>query len=398
MLAAAVLFFIVSIKPDHTALRAGCPADDVVIASIPAGTPVELRFSVSDGSDCFKIAATVDGKRVEGYVSGTALSGLDQFERERRSAPDTAAIQVIQPFEIIRKAASLGNADPFLVRANKLLEANQPGKALDLLEPALKQGAKDPDLLFVAGLAAYRSDQAKNALDYWKQSLDLKPNEALARLYYKVQREASSDRSGEKLYGMRVLLRYEGETVSPEVARGMVALLDEEFTRISGILGCPAEERVIAIVQSRQAYLRSTDAAEWSGGQYDGRIRVSFPGADRRVLAHEIVHACLTNISAAWPAWVHEGFAQKLSGDVLSPVARDQIRKMASAHGIPRLENMGQTWSRMSAQHAHTAYRVALAAADLLFAQYGDLGVRNVLTNPERLPSITADLDRQLGL
>ncbi|MDQ2945371.1 MAG: hypothetical protein M3Y27_05420, partial [Acidobacteriota bacterium] len=156
MLAAAALFFIVSIKPDHTAVRLGCSADDVVTASIPVGTPVELRFSVSDGSDCFKIAATVDGKRVEGYVSGTALNGLDQFERERRSAPDTATIQIIQPFEMIRKAGSARSTDPVFGRATKLLEANQPGKALELLEPALKQGAKDPDLLFVAGLAAYR--------------------------------------------------------------------------------------------------------------------------------------------------------------------------------------------------------------------------------------------------
>lgn len=71
---------------------------------------------------------------------------------------------------------------------------------------------------------------------------------------------------------------------------------------------------------------------------------------------------------------------------------------MAIAHSIPRLENMGQTWSRMSTQHAHAAYRVALAAADLLFAQYGNLGIRNLLSNPERLPAIKAELDRQLGL
>ena len=392
--AAALFFFIVAIKQDPTGLRAGCSADETVTATIPAGTPVELRFSVSDGSDCFKIAATVNGKRVEGYVPGTALTGLDQFERERRGAPDSASVQVIHPFEIIRQPAATasGSTDPFVERAVRLLEANQPAKALEVLEPALKQRAKDPDLLFLAGLASYRNDREKAALDYWKLSLDIKPNPALARLYYKVEREQTSDRSGEKLYGMRVVLRYEGETVSPEIARGMVATLDEEFTRISGILGCPAEERVVAIVQSRQAYLRSTDAAEWSGGQYDGRIRVSFPGADRRVLAHEIVHACLSNISPGWPAWLHEGLAQKFSGDVLSPAERDQIRKLAAAHTIPRLENMGQTWSRMSAQHARTAYRVSLAAADLL------VDIRNVLSNPDRIPAIAAELDRQFGL
>ncbi len=125
---------------------------------------------------------------------------------------------------------------------------------------------------------------------------------------------------------------------------------------------------------------------------------MSFPGADRRVLAHEIVHACLTNISAAWPAWLHEGLAQKLSGETLSPAERDQIRTMAASHAIPRLENMGQTWSRMSAQHARIAYWVALAAVDLLFSGNGGLGLKNVLANPEQLAGITAELDRKLGL
>ena len=400
MLGAAALFFIVAIQQDHTDLRVGCAAADPVIASIPVGTPVDLQFSISDGSDCFKVAATVAGKSLQGYVSAAALTGLDQFERERRGAADSASVQILRPFEIVQQPTGTGSGatDTLVATAAKLIEANQPARALETMEAALKGPHTDPGLLYLAGLAAYRNDQEKTALDYWKQSLDLKPNADLARLYYKVEREQTGDRSGEKLYGMRVLLRYEGETVSAEIARGMIAMLDEEFTRIAGILGCPAEERVVAIIQSRQAYLRSTDAAEWSGGQYDGRIRVSFPGVDRRVLAHEIVHACLSNISAAWPAWLHEGLAQKLSGDVLTPVEHDQIRKMAAARSLPRLENMGQTWSRMNAQHARSAYRVALAAADLLSVRSGGQGIRNVLSNPDGLPALTAEMDRQLGL
>lgn len=292
---------------------------------------------------------------------------------------------------------------PAVTRAARLLEANQPAKALQTLQPLLT-GDRDPDLLYLAGLAAYRNDQIKDALLYWRQSLELRPNQPLERLYRRVEREDAGDRSAEKLYGMRVVLRYEGETVSNVMARSMIAILDEEFTRIAAVLGCPAEERVTAIVQSRQAYLRTTDAAEWSGGQYDGRIRVSLPeagqsGAEmRRVFAHEIVHACLTNISQAWPAWLHEGLAQKLSGESLSPAAREQVRQLAAAHAIPRLENMGQAWSRMNAQHARTAYSVALAAAEFLLADYASVGIRNLLSNPEQLPAVTAGLDQRLGL
>ncbi|MBV8818205.1 MAG: hypothetical protein JO022_07590, partial [Acidobacteriaceae bacterium] len=185
----------------------------------------------------------------------------------------------------------------------------------------------------------------------------------------------------------------------------IVGILDQEFTRIAAELGCRTEERIVAILQSRQAYLKSTDAAEWSGGQYDGRIHVALPeggrldSADmRRVLSHETVHACLANIPGRWPSWLHEGLAQKLSGDELSPAVQVQIRQMAANHALPRLENLAQSWSRMSTSHARIAYSLALAAVNLLFENYAAYGIRNILSNPEQLNAITSDLDRRLGL
>ena len=41
---------------------------------------------------------------------------------------------------------------------------------------------------------------------------------------------------------------------------------------------------------------------------------------------------------------------------------------------------------------------LALAAADALYLNYASYGIRNILTNPESLPRITADLDVKLGL
>lgn len=354
---------LVSIGSSAGDLRSECSADATVVAKLPGGLPVDLRFAVADGSDCYKISAVFEGKRVEGYVPGWLLKGIDQFERERRLAPASTA--VVQAEKVIARPAS------------------KPAKA-------------DPGALYQAGLAAYKDDQIRPALDYWKQSLELRPDEELARLYHRVEREAASDMPGEKLYGARVALRYEKNALSPESAATMLATLDEELTRVWTALGCAAQERVTAVVQSREAYLRATDAAEWSGAQYDGRIRISMPGGNRRVVAHELVHACLANLSNGWPAWLHEGLARKLSGDTLLGTDRDRIREMAVSRSIPRLEHMGQTWSRMDARHARIAYDVALAAVDLLFAQYGD--IRNVLANPYNIPAITADLDHRLGL
>jgi hypothetical protein len=407
-----VLLAALAVKQDQTPLRSGCEAEDETIATLPAGTPVEVRFRLADGSDCFKVAASVNGKSVVGYLGASALANVEQFEQQRTAAASLDSSRALNPVETESKKLVARSSDPALKRASQLIEANQPTQALDILEPLLKGNPKNADLLLLAGLAAYRADQARVALDYWKQSLDLASldlasNDALQRIYDKVRRESESDRSGEKLYGMRIALRYEGQTLPADTARAIVSTLDQEFSRISSLLGCSADERIVAIVQSREAYLRSTGAAEWSGGQYDGRIHISWmDGNDvspeiRRRLAHELVHACLTNISAGgapWPAWLQEGLAQKLSGDTLSTAAKDRLRQLAEAHQIPRLEDLRQNWSLLSTENARIAYNLALAAADALYDNYAGYGIRNIVNNPQTLKQVTADIDKKLGL
>jgi hypothetical protein len=406
---APVLFYLaaLTVKQDQTPLRSGCSTTDEEIVRLPEGTKVEIRFAIADGSNCFKVAAAVDGSTVIGYVAGDALKGVDRFEQDRASAPAPDGVRMMTPVESLSKAVSAKSNDPTLARASQLLRENQPAQALQILEPLAKRYANNPDLLLLTGLAAYRNDQAKAALDYWKQSLDLQPNPMLAQLYAKVQQEAAADKSGEKLFGTRFVLRYEGQALPAETARQVVAVLDSEFARISAQLGCPAEEKIVAIVQSREAFLKSTGASEWAAGQYDGRIRVALlDGAaitpqTQRALAHEIVHACLTNIpsgSTPWPSWLQEGLAQKLSGDQLTSEMRAELREKAQTGALPKLERLGQNWSGFAAGRAQTAYHLALAAADALFEYYQNYGIRNVLNNPDRLPQITADLDRKLGL
>jgi len=396
-----------AVRTDQTLLRSGCDSEATVVASLPAGTPVKVRFRLSDGSDCFKVSATIDGKDVLGYVPATALTGLERYEQERASAASVDVLRALNPVVAETRKAVAKTGDPALDRAQQLLEANQPAQALEQTQNALARHPRDPNVLVLAGFAAYRADQLRQALDYWKQALDIAPNDPLAAIYERVKREADADHSGDKLFGIHVALRYEGQALPPDTARAILAVLDDDYSNIAAQLGCTSDERIVAIVQSREAYLRSTGAAEWSGGQYDGRIHIAWTDgsqvgpAMQRALAHELVHACLTSIPSGarpWPAWLQEGLAQKLSGDRLPANVREQLRQLAQAHAIPKLENLQQNWSRMSTQNALAAYSLALAAADALYDNYASYGIRNVLTNPETLPRVTADLDAKLGL
>jgi tetratricopeptide (TPR) repeat protein len=408
-MALPVLFFVaaMAVRRDQTPLRSGCGSEDRIVTSLAAGTPVDVRFRLSDGSDCFKVAATIDGQDVLGYVPASALTGLERYEQERSRAASVEVLRALSPVVTETKKATAQTGDPALDRAQQLLDANQPAQALDQMQVAVRRHPRDPNALILAGLAAYRADQLRPALDYWKQALEIAPDERLSAIYERVKREADSDRSGDKLLGIHVALRYEGQALPADTARAILATLDDDYSRIAAQLGCTSDERIVAIVQSREAYLRSTGAAEWSGGQYDGRIHLAWTDGSQvgpqmqRALAHELVHACLTSIpsgSAPWPAWLQEGLAQKLSGDTLPAPVREQLRQLAATHAIPKLENLRQNWSQMSTQNALAAYSLALAAADALYDNYASYGIRNILNNPVTLPRITADLDGKLGL
>jgi hypothetical protein len=401
-----LVLMALTVKEDHAPLRTGCAVDSDAVASLPAGAPLTIQYALSGQSTpCYKVAVQADGKTVEGYLAADAIDGLDEFEKGRREAAwlDTAQVMTAVRSSVETPALTItGGTQALAGEVIKLIETGQPTKALALLEPEIRK-RPDSGLLALAGVAAWRGDESRRALEFWRSSLDLAPNPDIENLYRRVERETKGDQSTEKLYGLRVALRYDAAAVPVETARQMVNALDDAFSLVSAQLGCAADERIIAIVQSREAYRKTTDAAEWNGGQYDGRIRVPIfdgQGLDasmRRALAHETTHACLS-LLGRWPSWLQEGLAQKLSGDALAPADRKKIADMTAQGKLPRLNNLRQDWSRMDADHARAAYALSLAAVELLYENYHDDGVRNLVHNPERLTQVTADLDKRLGL
>ena len=403
-IAAAATLFGATVKDDNTALRRGCYPDSDTVATLPKGTAVVMRYALAgEAVPCYKVAAEVGGKKVEGYLIAPMIEGLETFDKARRDATWLDLSQIMGSIkataERTSSSLSVNAAGPIAAQASALIEASQPARALEILEPEVRK-RRDPGLLTLAGIAAWRSDNNPKALEYWRASLDISPNPDLEAFYKKVEQEKNGDKSGDRLMGMRVQLRYEGISIPADTAREMLNALDQEFTRISTELGCSAEERVLAIAQSPQAYRASTNAAEWSGGQFDGKIRVPVEvgrGVDRKVLAHEVAHACLSLIGR-WPSWLQEGVAQKVSGEVLQPAMREQLKRLAAEGKLPKLSQLGQDWSRMDTKNALLAYALALHAIEIFERDYGAFGLRNLFRNSERLTAITADLDRRLGL
>ncbi|MEZ5398324.1 MAG: tetratricopeptide repeat protein [Bryobacteraceae bacterium] len=386
------------VSADHTVLD-GCENRAKVVGNVAAGQQVEIRFAIQgELGACYKIASQ-DGK-VKGYVPATAVAS-GEFEAGRRAAGtiDSASQPAPRPLpKAVPASRGIPLADAVEAkRAQDLIASGQPAQALAILDRLVAANGGNPDLLALAGLAAYKADRVKEAAQYLAASLAAHDDPRVRALLDQVRQESAGDRSTEQLTGIRFQFRYDTKEVTPANARALVQVLDSEFTRVAEQLGCRAEERITAVIQSREAYLRTTGAAEWSAGLYDGRIRVAMleptPGTEtRRAFSHEIVHACLAR-TGQWPAWLHEGLAQYLSGDRPGAAERGIVREMARARALPALEQMSGGWSRLSAQHAQAAYAAALVAADQMYARLGVAGVRSLLQSPERLGQVSRQVD-----
>lgn len=441
-----------TVKDDGAVLRAGCAESAEQVAPLKPGQPVKIRFALAGSGGgapsgpCYAVSVEIEGRRLQGYLPESALAGLEAFEQARRAAAPVAsgalpaidrsevqavrdraaetqrtgkvdfalaaqlnlaadALQSGRPADVEKILAKAGapqdNRDAALLRAYALMELNQPDRALDILERAMRENKKDPLLLAAAGKAAYNVDDPRRALAYWREALDLRPDPSLEQVYKRVEKESAGDKSTQKSYGARFLLRYDNAVAGPELARAMVDALEAEFSRISFQLGCPADERIVTIVQSPDAYHQTTSAAEWSGGHYDGKIHIPLAPAKqidpktRQVFAHEIVHACMANIGR-WPSWLHEGMAQKLAGESIPPNGREVLKVLARAGKLPKLEDLGRGWARLNIAQASIAYGVSLVAVELFFQQYNAIGPRNLMNQPELLERLTPELDRKL--
>lgn len=428
---------------DRTPLFVRCGGGEE-IAHLPEGQSVRLRFALAGADNrCYSVSAEVDGRPVNGYVWRKSLQGLEEFEETRkelstsqlvRSAIETVSLPEVDgprgeshysaagvaaiPPEVLEAADLLNGGRPdeaervlaaarlpadhravALLRGRALLEMTRPGDAARVIQPALRSNPQDPHLLALAGMSALQRDDVSTARNYLRQSLAIRHNPSVEKLYKTVEHETETDKSSEVTHGARFALRYEGDTLPSGAARKLTEMLDREITRISFQLGCHLNDRLPVIVQSHENYRQTTGAAEWSGGRYDGRIRIAIPPSGevdqwvQRTFSHEFVHACLSR-TGQWPAWLHEGLAQKLSGDRVQPRDRALLEQLLAQKQLPSLHALGQNWGRLDSTQAAVAYSLSFVAVEVFYRKHGNYGVRNLLNNRARLETVTAELDR----
>ena len=290
----------------------------------------------------------------------------------------------------------------------RLIQSGDGPRAAKLFAEALDARPNDPVLLFGAGVAAHLQGKAKDATTNLRRALEIAPdltpaaivlgqieysngdiNQAIStyekalkhaprnphlmsRLEsWRADAEANRGFVERRVDRFRVL--FQGHVDKPLAARA-TDLLEAAFWRIGKALRAYPSEPIVVMLYTEKQFRDITQAPEWSGGLYDGRIRIPAAGAAQspqlfeRVLVHELTHAMIAGLAPRGvPVWLHEGLAQYFEGDDTTSA----LRRLKAIGQVVPLRYLEASFNRLTAAQALVAYDESLVIVDAILQRPG---------------------------
>jgi len=305
----------------------------------------------------------------------------------------------------------------------RLLKSGDGPRAAKVFAEALEAQPNNPVLLFGAGAAAYLQGRGKEATTSLRRALEIAPDMTPASMLlgqiqystgdvsqaistyekalthapndaqltsrlnsWRADAEANSGFVERRVDRFRVM--FQGHIDKPLAAR-TTDLLESAFWRIGKALGAYPSDPVVVMLYTEKQFRDITQAPEWSGGVYDGRIRIPAAGAAQspqlfeRVLVHELTHAMIAGLAPRGiPVWLHEGLAQYFEGDDPA-IALQRLRAVGQVVPLRYLEG---SFGRLTAPQALVAYDESLVVVDAILQRPGLdwIGLFRALTESPR--------------
>src|SRR5262249_51230761 len=146
------------------------------------------------------------------------------------------------------------------------------------------------------GVIAFDEGQVDLAIRTYEAALKAAPgDQELVRTLEVWRKDAGAHHTFEERRYDRFRVLFEGRA-SEAIASQATTIFNSAFFRIADKLGEYPTNTIVAVLYTEQQFRDITRAPEWSGGQYDGWIRIPVAGASQkpelfeRVLTHELTH------------------------------------------------------------------------------------------------------------
>jgi tetratricopeptide (TPR) repeat protein len=253
------------------------------------------------------------------------------------------------------------------------------------LNKAAELNARSFEANAVLGELHYRKDDLTTAASYWEKAVALNPSaSALRARLDRIKKEHGTEKDFNRDVTSHFLVKYEGNA-KIEAGRIVLRILEDAYGVIGrGLQYYPSQE-IQVILYSGQQFQEVTDAPGWSGGLFDGKIRIPIGGIEqetpglRKVLYHEYTHAVVRTITPRVPTWLNEGLAQYFEGRDVGAQQSAMLQRLAQLGKLPPLSNLEGSFMGLNSGQAAYAYLFSLSAVKYMADSYGVYRIKSVL-------------------
>lgn len=169
-------------------------------------------------------------------------------------------------------------------------------------------------------------------------------------------------------------------------ARAILDVLESAANLVGAELGLFPEARVPVGIYKRADYKTVTDSPDWSGGFYDGKIRLPFGAlneitpAMRGVLYHEYAHVVVFELTRGnCPLWLNEGIAE-MFGRMQYNRPLPEFGRAARAGTLTDFRKLEANFSEFSPSTAALAYQQSYALVNYMVTTYGWHRITQILS------------------
>ncbi|QXE91097.1 peptidase MA family metallohydrolase [Geomonas subterranea] len=245
----------------------------------------------------------------------------------------------------------------------------------------LLQAGEGSEPLVYLGKISYDTGDLPGALDLWRRAKELDPaNKVLAGLIEKAERELPVESRMDRGYSSMFDLSVDAE-LPPGLSAEVLDALESAYNAAGADLGLFPTTRIPVLLYTKKDYSSVTAGPDWSGGLYDGKIRLPVGGITkltpqlRAIIFHEFTHVLVAELTRGnVPTWLNEGLAEIEGRKEYVP----RVPELRGNHLIP-VAKLSGGFTGMAGAEAGLAYQQSYLMTRFMVDRYGWYAVQQVL-------------------
>jgi tetratricopeptide (TPR) repeat protein len=257
--------------------------------------------------------------------------------------------------------------------------------------------------LIFLGKISYDTGDVSGALALWRRAQEKDPqNKVLKSLIDKAARELPVESKMDKGYSSMFDLSFDDQ-LPQGLAAEVLDALEAAYNSVGADLGVFPTARIPVLLYTKSDYRSVTAGPDWSGGLYDGKIRLPVGGISkvtaqmRGIIFHEFTHVVIAELTRGnIPTWLNEGLAEVEGRKAFShqTVALSQAAKGGKL--IP-LATLSGSFTSMANAEAGLAYQQSYSMANYIVSRYGWYSIQQILKSLDERETIETAVSKALA-